>query len=85
TMEHANDLGYKVYDFGKTGIKQESLCQFKSFWGTERKKLEYNHYPEIDEQSEDSPILKYIIGPMIIYGPKFICRVIGELLYKYSV
>ncbi|MDA3886063.1 MAG: GNAT family N-acetyltransferase, partial [Candidatus Delongbacteria bacterium] len=39
TMEHANDLGYKVYDFGKTGIKQESLCQFKSFWGTERKKL----------------------------------------------
>lgn len=85
SIEASNNKGYKTYDFGKTAIKQESLCQFKSYWGTRREKLEYNFYPEVEEQKEDSFILNKIIGPMIKFGPKFVCRAIGELLYKYSV
>lgn len=85
SIEASNNKGYKTYDFGKTAIKQESLCQFKSYWGTRREKLGYNFYPEGEEQKEDSFILNKIIGPMIKFGPKFVCRAIGELLYKYSV
>lgn len=85
SIEKANEMGYKVYDFGKTAIKQESLCQFKSYWGTTREKLEYNYYPAAEEQKESSFILNKIIGPVIKFGPKSFCRLIGELLYKYSV
>jgi len=83
SIQESMDLGYQLYDFGKTEISNTGLRSFKSHWGTDMEMLPYNYYPEAPEANGESLSTKLLFY-VIRFSPKFICRLIGELLYKYA-
>lgn len=84
-IKYAVENGFRVFDFGKTDSKNEGLRKFKSGWGAEEKPLYYSYYPDYKESKLFEFAKDRIVAPVIRHSPKFVCRLIGEAFYKYSV
>ena len=84
-IKYAVENGFKVFDFGKTDLKNEGLRKFKSGWGAEEKPLYYSYYPDYKESKLFEFAKDRIVAPVIKHSPKFVCRMVGEAFYKYSV
>lgn len=82
--------GYSVFDFGKSEVNNTGLCKFKSSWGAIEQPLPYSVIPfaqgrdvELGKGSIRYPCFETITEKMIQNSPSFVCRITGELFYKY--
>jgi lipid II:glycine glycyltransferase (peptidoglycan interpeptide bridge formation enzyme) len=74
--------GYQLLDWGKTNISNTSLRSFKNQWGAQEVPLAYTiiSNPMTNHLTDR---LSGIMGGFIRCLPKWVCRMIGELLYKH--
>ncbi len=84
-IKEALGKGFLYFDFGKSDIANAGLRRFKSGWGAEEKELKYSYYPEVPESSFSDNVQNIFLKPLIKNSPPFVCRMLGELFYKYSV
>ncbi len=82
-INEAKRRGFEIFDFGRTELNNEGLRKFKLGWGTIEEPLYYSYYPKAPENSKFKFIKDKIVTPFIRHSPKFVCRLSGELLYKY--
>ncbi|MBD3183152.1 GNAT family N-acetyltransferase [Candidatus Poribacteria bacterium] len=82
--------GYKTFDFGKTQLANTGLRRFKDGWGTVEKPLKYytlNKQSSNTEKTIESDLMEktmdFLSQKTIQSTPIFVCRLTGELLYKY--
>jgi CelD/BcsL family acetyltransferase involved in cellulose biosynthesis len=73
--------GYKSLDFGRTDMVNSGLRHFKSRWGSEETELVYSYAPVIPSGIPT----KYmnLLGKIIKISPLWVCRLFGEILYRY--
>ena len=84
-IQEALNRGFLYFDFGKSDFTNTGLRKFKSGWGAEEKELKYSYYPEIPESGLSEKVQNKFLKPLIQNSPSFVCRIIGEFFYKYSV
>lgn len=82
-IQEAKKRGFEIFDFGRTDLDTEGLRKFKLGWGTEEEPLYYSYYPKAPEITKFRFIKNNIVSPIIRNSPKFVCRLTGELFYKY--
>jgi lipid II:glycine glycyltransferase (peptidoglycan interpeptide bridge formation enzyme) len=76
------DHGYTSLDFGRTDLANTGLRNFKSYWGAEETDLIYSFSPVIPP---NRPVwMNNMLNQLIRNSPLWICRLIGELLYRYA-
>jgi len=83
-MQEAIRRGFTTFDFGKTDADNAGLRQFKSGWGSTERPLIYSYYPEAPSGDVSRAIRQRVLAPVIRHSPKFVCRALGEMLYRYS-
>lgn len=74
--------GFTRLDLGRTSIENEGLRSFKSRWGAEETPLRYISLPHESNQASN-PVLWKLMNTVIQKSPPWVCRLSGELLYKY--
>ena len=84
-MQEAVRLGYSIFDFGKTEMHNEGLRKFKSGWGSIESPLCYSYFPNEPSTGPLDTISRRVVAPIVRYSPAFVCRVMGELFYRFSV
>lgn len=76
--------GYQVFDWGRTDLEDEGLRDFKLGWGSEEQMLQYtilaDHPPRLASRGRLRKAMKIIIQ----HSPLFVCRIMGELLYRFA-
>jgi CelD/BcsL family acetyltransferase involved in cellulose biosynthesis len=74
--------GAEVFDFGRTDIGQEGLRSFKAGWGAYEEDLTYATLGEPPSaRRRQTPQL---LGTAIRHSPPFVCRMLGELSYRFA-
>lgn len=74
--------GYTVFDWGRSDIAEAGLRRYKKKWGSEEMLLEYSrNYQNSTHGFRERlmPIVKTVINK----SPLWVCRLSGELLYRY--
>ncbi len=82
-IQEAKKRGFEIFDFGRTDLETEGLRKFKQGWGTVEEPLYYSYYPKAPGDSKFKLVKNKIVAPIIKHSPKFVCRLSGELFYKY--
>lgn len=74
--------GFDTFDFGRSELHHKGLRQFKSGWGTEQSLM----YTTIADHPAPPPEhrLQGAAGPVIRRCPLWVCRAVGQLLYRYA-
>lgn len=76
--------GYTTFDFGRSQVTNTGLRKFKGGWGAVEKPLPYSFISDSNMGTrKSSPVLETVAKKVIQNTPTFVCRTIGELLYKY--
>jgi len=78
----AYENGYPEVDFGRTGRENIGLRNFKKGWGTEEKPLLYSVIADKPPLSSAERMFRPL-SLFIRHSPPLVCRVMGELAYKY--
>lgn len=81
-IEWGSKHGFKVFDFGRTDMNNGGLRAFKSGWGAEETPLTYSELSEKSAQQTSSRLMP-LINIIIRNSPPWVCRSVGELLYRY--
>jgi hypothetical protein len=76
------DNGFDLFDFGKTDYVNAGLRDFKSKWGAEERPLIYSSTLE-KSKGPDTGHINNILETIIKRSPLWVCRLIGELLYRH--
>lgn len=74
--------GVRTLDFGRTELENEGLRRFKSGWGAEETPLVYTVFGDAPQAGRDRA--GQALGAVIRRSPPWVCRGLGELLYKYA-
>jgi lipid II:glycine glycyltransferase (peptidoglycan interpeptide bridge formation enzyme) len=74
--------GYSTLDFGRTDIENKGLRDYKSRWGAVESDLYYSYAPGLPQHRPSWMI--DILSQIIMHSPKSICRLSGELLYRFA-
>jgi CelD/BcsL family acetyltransferase involved in cellulose biosynthesis len=82
-IKWACENGYRTFDFGRTDLTDEGLRNFKSGWGMREEPLVYSAIAEHTPRPS-SGRLKKAMAAVIRRSPTWVCRLIGELFYKYA-
>jgi len=82
-IKYACENGFKIFDFGISDKKNDGLIKFKSGWGTVQEDVAYT-YLDNNKFSESKTGRNKILKTIIQKSPKFVCRILGELFYKYA-
>lgn len=83
-MQRAVEQDFDRFDFGITFRCDEGLRQFKRKWGA--RELDVHHFRiagRVTPSLEDSNALK-LVSAVIRRSPPIVCRLVGELCYRYS-
>lgn len=75
--------GYHTFDFGRTDLEDEGLRNFKNGWGAEEKPLVYSVIADGPPRPSSGRVYRWM-GAVIRHSPPLVCRVLGELFYKYA-
>ena len=75
--------GMREIDFGRTDPGNEGLRSFKLGWGTVETPLVYTTIGAAQSESE-SGRLGSLLEFTIKHSPPWICRALGETLYRYA-
>lgn len=81
-IEHGCATGATVLDFGRTELSHEGLRVFKRSWGTEETPLTYTILGRPEKTPSERP--RAAAESLIRRAPPWVCRVAGEMLYKYA-
>lgn len=77
--------GYQIFDWGRTDLDNRGLRDFKLGWGSEEQILHYSvlaDKPPFDNLTGGTKQL--VLAKVIQNSPAWVCRLIGELFYKYA-
>jgi CelD/BcsL family acetyltransferase involved in cellulose biosynthesis len=80
----ACEQGYQWFDFGRTDAGQNGLRDFKRSWGTAEEPLAYSTLGGGLRGTSVAGWVAPALGPAIKHGPPVLCRVAGEILYRYT-
>jgi CelD/BcsL family acetyltransferase involved in cellulose biosynthesis len=80
-IRDACERGDRRFDFGRTDLGNESLRAFKSGWGATERPLRYS---APDRTAGTEGIASRAMGVAIRRGPSWLCRGVGETLYRYA-
>ena len=75
--------GYRVLDWGRTDLADRGLREFKSGWGATESPLRYTVVADQPPGLKPSR-LRPAMGVLIRHSSPWVCRAIGELLYRYA-
>lgn len=75
--------GYSLLDFGRSDLDNMGLRTFKNRWGANETPLRYSTFPPINRSSQTSRFVKTAIQALIRKTPLEICKLGGQLYYKY--
>ncbi len=75
--------GCRTFDFGRTDLGDESLREFKSRWGTEERPLTYSVLSDAPVRPGGGGV-PAPLRSVLRHGPRFVPRVLGELLYRHT-
>ena len=84
-MEWACENGFHNFDFGLTHFPNRGLRDFKRRWAAREEVLYRSVVAEsaLPRRSADG-LPERALGAVVRHGPLWLCRGIGELLYKYA-
>ena len=82
-MKWGCENGFTCFDFGRTDLENKGLRTFKSRWGAEEKPLYYYSTKEPKSSNKSVSVLENIVHTVIRNSPLWVCRLSGELLYRY--
>jgi hypothetical protein len=74
---------YRYFDFGKSDLDNEGLKKFKAGWGAKESPLAFSYYPNIPTKGLMTKVKSGIVAPLIQHSHPFVCRLLGEVAYKY--
>ena len=80
-IEWACQNGMTKIDFGRTDVPGEGLSKFKEGWGATEEPLAYSILAEAPPQPSSGGMRK-VLSTIIQNSPPWVCRAIGQLLYK---
>jgi CelD/BcsL family acetyltransferase involved in cellulose biosynthesis len=78
--------GFALLDFGRTDLDNTGLREFKNGWGTTEHALMYSALGP-DRGTAPSALtreVRQLLGSTIQRSPPWVCRLAGELLYRYA-
>lgn len=75
--------GMSELDFGRTDLGNEGLRAFKASWGTDERELVYTSFGKASEL-QTSGRLGTALAATIRRSPLWVCRFLGERLYRYA-
>ncbi|MFO7445623.1 MAG: peptidoglycan bridge formation glycyltransferase FemA/FemB family protein [Ignavibacteriaceae bacterium] len=76
--------GFKFFDFGKSDLANEGLRSFKDGWSAVERPLYYSYLPALPSSNNSFDFIKdKLVAPVIKSSPGIVCRLIGEVAYKY--
>jgi glycosyltransferase involved in cell wall biosynthesis/CelD/BcsL family acetyltransferase involved in cellulose biosynthesis len=73
--------GYQLLDFGLTETHETGLRSFKSRWGTTESEVVCSVYGEAQGVRQRPPTM---LTSVVRYSPPWVCRTLGELLYRHA-
>lgn len=76
--------GYRTFDLGRSDLVSGGLRQFKGSWGAQETPLIYTAVGGQAQQPPGNSRLRDAISTVVRRSPPWVCRAIGELLYKYA-
>ena len=82
-IRRACAAGTEQLDFGRTDSGNEGLRAFKAGWGTEERPLVYTTFGD-SSTSPGSGALGSVLAATIRHSPPWVCRVLGETLYRHA-
>jgi hypothetical protein len=74
--------GYRIFNFGSSPNNNRGLRYFKVGWGAQETELFYSHIGS-GIPSNNTGIIDQVMETTIQHSPLFVCRMLGELLYKH--
>jgi hypothetical protein len=80
-IQWACENGYSLLDWGRSDFSDEGLRDYKKRWASNEKNLIYSKNNE--ETSTFMHRVKPIVNSVISRSPLWVCRISGEILYKY--
>jgi CelD/BcsL family acetyltransferase involved in cellulose biosynthesis len=75
--------GSMYFDFGRTELANEGLRAFKAGWGTDEQPLVYTTLGAAPSE-EGAGRLGAMLALTIRRSPHWVCRAMGETLYRYA-
>jgi CelD/BcsL family acetyltransferase involved in cellulose biosynthesis len=75
--------GYTMLDMGRTDVGNESLRVFKAGWGSEEVPLVYTRFGAAGDGRGHGSVAR-VLAHVIRRSPTFVCRTLGETLYRYA-
>jgi CelD/BcsL family acetyltransferase involved in cellulose biosynthesis len=82
-IQRACAQGADFLDFGRTDLGHDSLRAFKASWGTREDELVYTRLSD-SGVSGGGGAPGGLVASVIRRSPTLVCRVTGELLYRYA-
>ena len=82
-MKWGCEHGFLCFDFGRTDMDNTGLRTFKSRWGAEEKPIYYFSTKPPKGKKVSPGTLEKIVHTVIKNSPLWICRLSGELFYRY--
>jgi CelD/BcsL family acetyltransferase involved in cellulose biosynthesis len=79
----ASEHGYSSFDFGRTDLDNVGLRRFKESWGAVERPLRYTTFSG-HVHYHRARVATRALSPVIRHGPAFVCRGLGEVLYRYA-
>jgi CelD/BcsL family acetyltransferase involved in cellulose biosynthesis len=79
--------GFHTFDLGRTNVEQARLRSFKDGWGTREEPLAYSYIervPKARRAAASSHRAERAMAQLIQRSSPWVCRAIGEVLYKYA-
>ena len=77
------ELGFHIFDWGRTSFEDEGLRRFKAAWGSQETKLTYSRLGGSPAPPASASQHKLARG-VIRRSPAAVCRIAGALLYRYA-
>ncbi|MBA2643491.1 MAG: GNAT family N-acetyltransferase [Actinobacteria bacterium] len=75
--------GMVELDFGRTDPGNDGLRAFKAGWGTDERPLVYTTFGDA-RTVHGSRALESVLSATIRHSPRWVCRAVGETLYRYA-
>ncbi len=74
--------GFTRLDFGRTDLENSGLRQFKALWGAQETDLQVSYAPQFPKSR---PAWQTGLAARLIRSsPAWVCRWLGEILYRYA-
>jgi CelD/BcsL family acetyltransferase involved in cellulose biosynthesis len=83
TIRWSCEQGFSRLDFGRTDLENHGLREFKSRWGATETPLVYSSLAGAPPDLAPGPARRALSG-LIRRSPPWVCRAVGETLYKYA-